>query len=262
MRMWHGTVVVLACTWLLLPQCAKAQGYEWEWSPRQPQHMPTRYVGLEAVAGYALQQSDLLYSELTLPCCSFTGGRGIPFSFALQAEQWIEPWLAITAALGASYQQSWLVAEGDTLPRISPDNVVRMVITEWQLDASVSYLTLSGGARARLFNTHAAVGLQVRGSFALSSKAKLAEKILAPDDFYFQYQGQTTKMRDVDSSTFAQRSSFYVEPVLSLQYDVPLSTGYVLTPLMQFSVPLTSLAATGTWRYYSVGFGVRLSRGM
>lgn len=247
---------------ILIPVLCSAQGYEWEWSPRLPAQMPKRYVGIELTGGYAWHSSGIVYSEVSLPCCEFTTGGGIPVGLTIQGEQWVEPWLAITAGLGVMYQKAWLTAAGDTLPRIDANNTVRQVITEWQMDASLTYGVVAVGGRARIGMSHALVGFQIRGLFSLSGAGTLTERILAPDDFYFSYQGTKTKERSVESSNLTQRSAFYLEPALSVQYDLPLKQGYVLTPLVQVTMPITSLSATGDWRYVGLSLGMRLSRGI
>lgn len=242
---------------------AYSQGYEWEWSPRLPVQMPIRYVGVEVDVGYALHHADLLYSEVYLPCCRFTKGTGLNVGAMLYAEQWIKPTLAIHATAGLTYQTVGLTAGGDTLPRVGPDDVVRLVLTEWRLSIPTTYLTIGGGARMRLFGTHVSVGAQLQGSFLVGNNgATLTEHVVSPSDYYFIVQGRQTKDRPADSTTFAQRTSFVLEPALSVQYDLPMNRGLVLTPLLRVSMPITSLSSVSNWRYYGLTIGVRLSRGL
>lgn len=254
---------MVACLIAITCGTSYGQGYGWEWSPRLPLAMPIRYVGVEVSAGLALHQADLLYSEQYLPCCTFSKGTGVPISAMLYAEEWTKPWLALSVSAGLSYQSVTLFAPGDTLPQIGPDDLVRTVVTEWQLQTSMTYISLAAGARARLFGSHATVGVQVRGHVSAgSSNAVLSERVLQPSDYFFNVQGRQVKERTVDSTNFGQRSSFYLEPALSVQYDVPLTIGYVLTPLLQVAMPLTSLSTASDWKYYSLMLGVRLSKGL
>ena len=254
---------MVVCCIAITCSTAYSQGYNWEWSPRLPLAMPIRYVGVEVSAGFALHKADLLYSEQYLPCCTLSKGTGVPVATMLYAEEWTKPWLAFTVSAGISYQSVNLSAPGDTLPQIGPDDVVRTVVTEWQLQTSMTYISLATGARARLFGSHATVGFQLRGNLSAgSSNAVLSEHILQPSDYFFNVQGRQVKERTVDSTNFGQRSSFYLEPTFSIQYDVPLTIGYVLTPLVQVAMPLTSLSTASDWRYYSLMLGVRLSKGL
>jgi hypothetical protein len=160
----------------------------------------------------------------------------------------------VGGGLGLLYHSTALVTGGDTLPvRDRPDPV----ITEWQLDAQLTYLTIELNTRYRLFGMLSG-GLGLRGHLLTSTKATATERIVSPADFYFQ---GGTKERTSSSSPVENAATFVLEPAVTIQWDFLLARGLLLSPNIQVSKPLTSLSANQDWSYWQVSAGLRLSRG-
>lgn len=251
MKWW--TLLVIAVT---AATGLSAQGYAWEWSPRAPRTMPTLFGGVEIATGYAMHTGTLPYVEDLVPCCTFEEGTGIPVRFAVFLEDWIAPSTALTYGGGVTIQNSSFTSTAQALP----DSGGRQIITEYLFDASMTYLQLQGGIRQRLFG-YVSVGLELRGLISVASSYELTERVVAPDDFFFS-TNPPSKEITLTPTVVDQASVFVLEPAVSLQYDIPLGIGMVLSPMVQFSVPVMSLANNVSWRFLSVTGGVRLSRGL
>ncbi len=251
--------LAILCLLLAIAADGKGQGYAWEFSPRFPMFMPTRFVGIEVSGSYAFHSASVLYVEDLLPCCTFKDGTGVPLRIVVTGEQWLNANLAVGAGLGVQLQSAVLTAPGDTLPVID-GNTVELMITEWELATSVTYASIEANSRLRLFTSALSVGVGLRGHIRITSQAQVIERIIQPEDAFFQ--DSQSNERVSATADFDQSALFVLEPALSLQYDVPLSTGLVLSPSILVSKPLTSLSSQQDWSYLALGFGVRISRGL
>lgn len=242
---------------LLSLSTAYGQGYEWEWSPRAPLSMPTRYVGVEVAGQYALHTGSLEYFEELIPCCDFTSGTGVPLRLTIIAEQWVKPSLSVQAGIGVMFQGSSFTAPGDTLPRADQPPIV----TEYAMETSITSLTLQGGVRQRLFDTFLSIGLDLRGLITVGSSQSLEDRVVSPDDYMFT-TNPPSRVRDLSGAqVISDVTVFVFEPSVVLQYDIALARGSVLSPSVNVSMPFGSLSTSQSWSYVAVGIGMRLSRG-
>lgn len=244
---------------LVATSASLAQGYGWEGSPRFPDVMPSTFVSVELTGGYASHTADVLYSEYLLPCCTFTTGSGLPVRIGVSAEKWITPALSVGIGAGLLFQPATLYANGDTLPRRGPDDAVRMLITEYVLTTSSTYAALELGTRIRLYKTPLSAGAAVRGNILISSTATLAERIIEPANETFP--GTGTSERTIETGEFARRAPIFVEAVVSTMYDLELGRGTVITPMVQFSLAVSSVSTADPWNFFSMSVGLRFSRG-
>jgi hypothetical protein len=239
------------------PLRCEAQGYDWEYDPRFPQSMPTRFIGLEFAAQYAMHTGDLAYFEQLVPCCTFSDGTGFPLRLSAVAEQWVTPTLSVQAGLGVAYQSAEFVSDQQQAP--FDDGTV--LVTEYVLQTSITALSLSGGVRQRLFDSFFSVGLDLRGNVTIGSAQTLQERVVSPSDFTFTTNPPTQVYDLSGTMVIPDVAAFVLEPALSFQYDIALARGSVLSPSVNVSMPLNSLATGQSWGYLAVGLGVRLSRG-
>jgi len=235
---------------------ASGQGYEWEWSPRSPRTMPTRFVGVEASMTYAQHSGSLTYYEDIIPCCEFSSGTSLPLAFSIYGEQWVAPKTAVRLSLGAVFQTATFTVRPDLVPSTTHGEIQY----EYQFDATFSQIALAVGARQRLIS-FLSLGLDVKGLFAVNNTSTLTDRVISPDDYFFS-TNPPSKEKELVGVTVTDLAAFVLEPVLSLQYDFALSTGLVLSPSVHVSMPLTSLSTDQSWRYLGLGAGLRLSRGL
>ena len=249
-------IPVICLAFGICPSALLSQGFDWSWSPRAPRSMPTLFAGIEIGAGYSQHTSDVTYAQNFITCCQFDGGSSMPMHIAVISEKWIGAQTAIHGGAGFSYSQSSFTTPGDTLPT---DDYT--VLTEWDYHAGLTYGTIEVGIRQRLFKSFFSAGLTLRGQILVSSSERLVERVVSPDEYYFD-GSPPTKEYEYTSLPVTAFSSFVFEPTLSFQYDISLGTGYYIAPSLNLSVPVTSISTDATWRYLWAGFGIRLLRGL
>ena len=198
--------------------------------------------------------SDLIYAEELIPCCELESGTGLPLRLGLIGEQWVTPKLAVQAAVGVTFQSSSFTA----LSEVFPTTEFGDVQTEYQWDMSYTQIMLSVGARQRLIS-FLSLGVDLRGLILAGRSESLTERIVRGDGYQFFPPAQEIVFDDLEVT---QMSAFVLEPSVSLQYDIALGLGTVLSPSVNLSMPLNSLSTEGSWRYLGLGVGVRLSRGL
>lgn len=233
-----------------------AQGFAWEWPPRSPKTMPTKFIGIEAGTGYVQNAADVNYSQNLIVCCTFTSGSGVPLRILVIGESWVAAKTAVSAGFGFTMSNSSFAAPGDTLPWKSTQ-----AITEYAYDVTLSYITIEGGVRQRLFESYGSIGVFVRGQILASASESLFDKVISPDEYYFN-GNPPTKEREITSNLQTSFSPFVLEAAITLQYDVPMGMGYYLAPSLTFAVPVTSVMSDATWRFLWTGFGFKLMRGI
>ncbi len=247
-------VLLVCCRFL-----AMAQGYPWEGSLREPMTIPRTYIGLEASASYAMYQADLTYIETSLgiTCCTYNSGSGIPFAVSLVGEQWMTSHVKLSAGAGVSVIGASFTAPTEPVP-LSNGQILR---TEYVLDGSLTYASAFGAVSVRLGATHVLATAGMRLHAYMRGALTQRERVLAPEGAMFNGQQPTTEI--VLAQAFLDNAApFVVEPFLQLGYDLPLSYGIVLQPSMTLGLPLTSLTTVDNWRMRSLGFGLRLVKGL
>lgn len=243
---------------LIATSCAVwSQGFDWQWSPRSPMTMPTRYVGVELGGGVSLHQATLPYIEDLVPCCSFSSGTGVPLRIAVFVEDWWKPSTAVALSGGVTMHQSQFTAQAEPLP----DSGGREIVTEYLFDATLTYLTVGGGIRQRLFKSFLSVGVDLRASVNVAQSYQLLERVVSPDD-YFLKTNPPSKEQSWEPTVVDRAAVLVLEPSVTVQYDIALGMGLVISPLVQVGVPIFDLAPDASWRYVAVTGGVRLSRGL
>ena len=249
-------LVVILALWAAVSELP-AQGYDWEWSPRAPRSMQTRFASVELTGGYAIHQGDLTYLEDQIVCCDFTDGTGLPFRLSVLIEDWFQPSTSFTYGGGVTFQSTSFTSDVQVIPRSDAEPIQR----RYQFDASLTYLHLQGGIRQRLFRSGLAVGVELRGLINVAASYTLLDQVVAPDDFTFT-TNPPSRERTLTEDVIENTAVFVLEPALSVRYDIPLGIGMVLSPVVQFSVPVLSLAGDASWRYAAVWAGVQLSTGL
>ena len=204
-----------------------------------------------------MHQGDLTYLEDQIVCCDFTEGTGLPFRLSILIEDWFQPNTSFTYGGGVTFQSTSFTSEIEVIPRVDDEPIQR----RYQFDASLTYLHLQGGLRQRLFSSGLAVGLDLRGLINVAASYTLVDQVVAPDDYTFT-TNPPSRERTLTEDVIENTAVFVLEPAVSLRYDIPLGVGMVLSPMVQFSVPVLSLAGDASWRYAAVSGGVQLSTGL
>lgn len=249
MRSWTIIVVLLAiCSELA------AQGFDWQPSLRRPYVAPTSFIGLEAAIGLAGHSGSLPYLEadITDPCCSFERGSGVPIRFGLAAEFWVHPTRAVGIEMGLLTHSAAFTAPEQSLVRAGNDPLV----TRYELSVVTSHITIGASVRQRLGSSMFVAAAGMRGGVLLSANMTNREVVVGAGTFA---SGKTVE--DLPTSGIADASGLFLEPYVSLGYDLPLSTGYYLQPSIMIGYTATSLSSLHPWHATTVGLGLRMMKG-
>ncbi len=252
------TALIVTTTWLTVD--GTAQGFDWEWTPRSPLTMPNTYIGLEAVTGSTAYNGRLNYiEELSgFQCCSFSNGTGMPFRFSVAGETWVTPGIALLGNVGITTLSSQFKQRAKPVPRSDGSEVV----TEYVFDNSLRYITLSAGSRVKLFSTHFSVGGLIRLHANIGNTASLIERVVSPSDYLFDTNPPSREYTHAPNAKLADVAGLLVEPTVFVSYDIGLSKGMYLQPMVLLSTQLNSVSSVYSWRFADIGVGLRFMKGL
>lgn len=242
--------------WLLslmaLPLVVQAQGFDWQYSVRQPATPPSTFVGFEVGYGASIHSGGLEYVE-RVPCCRFSAGDGTPMWIGAIVETWQRGDMALWASVGYSIGTAVFHSSEQSFPLFDG----RILRTRYSYATTLGSMTLQGGVRYRPFASNLNVGAALRLGTLLHSSSELFEEVLSPDDYLFATNPPTRRHRVPSGSGVASASPFRASVALSGGYDISLTRGIYVSPMIVVGVPLTATASDADWRTYDLGFAVR-----
>lgn len=249
MRTWAIIIVMLTLSCNLA-----AQGFDWQPSLRRPYQAPTSFIGLDAAIGLAGHSGSLPYLEADIanPCCSYERGSGVPIRLGLAAEFWIAPTRAVGIEVGLLTQSAAFAAPEQSLVRAGQDPLV----SRYELSVVTSHITIGASLRQRLGASMFIAAAGLRGGVLLSASMTNREVIVGAGTF-----ASGTTIENLPTSGIADASGVFLEPYVSLGYDLPLSTGYYLQPSVMIGYTATSLSSLHPWHATTVGLGLRVMKG-
>jgi hypothetical protein len=240
----------------------RAQGFDWQYSARYPTSSQTQFIGASLSAGYALHQGSLPYIEQdleqALACCTYERGTGIPLAFGITYEQWLPSDLAVYGVVGYRMMTASMTAP-PTEPEPLSDG--RLLVTQYEYDATLHYLDLTGGIRYRFDGTHFTIGAGLRLQALAGSSATHVHRVLSPSDYSFT-TNPPSREKEIPTTGVSDAAGFVAVPFLSVGYDISIMRGVYLSPLITVGLPLMSTAATATWQTTDVGLMIRLYRAL
>jgi hypothetical protein len=249
MRIWAIIVMMLSLSCELT-----AQGFDWQPSLRRPYEAPTSFIGLDAGIGLAGHRGTLPYLEADIadPCCLYERGSGVPIRLGLAAEFWIAPTRAVGIEVGLLTQSAAFAAPVQSLARAGMDPLV----SRYELDVVTSHVTIGASLRERLGSSMFIAAAGLRGGVLLSASMTNREVIVGAGRFA---SGNTAE--NLPTAGIADASGVFLEPYLSLGYDLLLSTGYYVQPSVMIGYTATSLSTLHPWHATTVGLGLRVMKG-
>ncbi|MBU3698708.1 MAG: hypothetical protein FGM33_01675 [Candidatus Kapabacteria bacterium] len=233
-----------------------AQGFDWQPSPRRPYKAPRNFIGLELGIGRGSHTGSLPYLEVDVPnaCCTYESGTSLPMRIALVGESWIAPTRALGFDLSLQLQSVSFAAAQQELPRVGRGPLV----TRYELDVKTSYLAIGASVRQRLGSSMVVASAGVRSAFLLSASMTNREVVIGPAEDTFA-DGQ--RVLTLPTEGLADAASVFIEPNVSIGYDLPLSVGTYIEPSVNFGYSLSTLSSSHSWKYFWFGLGVRLMKG-
>lgn len=235
-----------------------AQGFDWQYSARNPTESPRRFLGAVVSAGYATHQGSLPYLErdLSIPCCTYENGSGLPLGFGLTFEQWLPNNIAAYGAVGYRLLTASFVAPST---QSEPMFDGRTLVTQYEYGSTLHYLDISGGTRYRLPSTHFSLGVGVRVQVLVGSAATHTHRVISPSDFYFT-ENPPSQVKEFRFVNVADAAPLVIAPYLTVGYDISLANGMYLSPLATVGIPVMSTASNATWNTTDIGILIRILR--
>jgi len=248
---------------LLISQSAvRAQGFNWQYSSRLPFNYPYVFAGLTGNTAYSLHYAALNLSEGSGNCCQFSSGNGHAYSIGLKAEYWQTGVLAINLQLSYNSNSGIFTADGESMPFTVFDNQGKIVghdtvSFENEMSVALNYITITPGAKRRLFGTHLFAGVAVELGYLITHSAEQKERVVSPS-FYKYNDG--SQVRTLGSHNIADISGFKFTPKVMLGYDLPVGIGIYISPLVSVGFPLHSISTDGSWKMWNFTFGISILR--
>lgn len=253
-------LMLIAAVTLISAQHLRSQGFDWQYSARYPTTSPTSFIGASLSAGYALHQGSLPYLEqdINIPCCTYDQGSGLPLGFGITYEQWLPSDLAIYGVMGYRMLTASMTAPPTEAEPLSDG---RLLVTQYEYDATMHYLDMTGGIRYRFDGTHLTIGAGLRLQALAGSSATHRHRVLSPSDYRFTTNPPSTVV-DIPVTGVSDAAGFLAVPFLSVGYDISVMRGVYISPLFTIGLPLMSTAATATWQTTEMGMMLRLYRAL
>lgn len=240
---------------LAMPLVMTAQGFDWQYSVRQPVNPPTTFYGAEATYGRSLHGGGFQYLE-RVPCCSFEDGQGSNYSLSVMLESWERGDLAVWGGLGYRNVAGLFASDVQRFPLSDG----RTVQTQYEYSTSLSYIVLQGGVRFRPFASNVNIGAGLRLSTLLGASGSIEEVVLSPEDYFFTTNPPSRRHQMGSVNTVASISAFNAAFLLSGGYDIAIARGMYLSPQIVFGIPLTNTASDVQWRTADVSVSIRYLR--
>ncbi len=243
---------LLAACLFAVPLLVKSQGFDWQYSVRQPSAPPTTFLGFEAGYGRAMHSGGLEYVE-QVPCCQFAAGEGVPMWLSAVVETWQRGDVALWAGVGYGNVTATFASDVQEFPLYDG----RTLRTEYAYNTAMGYLSLQGGLRFRPLASNVTIGAALRLGTLIHSSSTLEEVVLSPSDYQFTTNPPSQRHLVDAGRTVASASAFLASVALTGGYDISLARGMYVTPTIVVGLPLTTTAANADWRTFDVSFALR-----
>lgn len=251
-----NSVLIIALLAVIAGQPLRAQGFDWQPTPRRPYTAPTSFVGLDVGIGRSAHSSSLPYLEKDIAgaCCTYEQGNGSSFRIGLAGERWIAPTMAVGLEFGFESHSAKFLAPEQSLPRSGRNPLV----SRYELDVQVNYLGIGALLRQRLWSSMAVASVGIRGGILLGATMTNREVVVGPVAETFS-SGRREEI--LPTAGLDDASAVVLRPFLSIGYDLPLMTGYYVQPALSIGYTLNSISSLHRWHAATIGIGLRLMKG-
>lgn len=230
-----------------------SQGFDWQYSPRLPYTIPTKFIGLSVNYGIIENRGNFGFMEDFIECCNYQSGQGKSQEISLNGEYWFKGDLAYIASIGFVSVKSDF-STTITVPRSDGKNDYFSVY-KYTLDESRNKLILKFGAKYRILNSHFSVGASSNFQLYLSNTATHKEKILAPNSETFI---DGTNERIIQNGILSNYNKLLFSPELFLNYDLSVIRGYYTSLKVGVDFPVFSVIEKEDWREWKFTLNIGL----
>ncbi len=236
------TILILSSVQLL------SQGFDWQYSIRFPSNSPKFFVGASSSKIFSTGTSDISFSELYIPCCSFSSPVSDGFSFGLNAEYWLNSGVeAISLSMNFRKNNFNLKATPDPV-FYKNDTLYTEIIN----DNIINYFDVSGLYKYRINNSHFSLSAGIMLNILLSNYYKVRENVISLDDTF--NNGETS--REIINGSTNDLSKIIISPIIRVNYDLSIVNSIYSTFYADFGVNLNSMIKDDSWRNYQFSIGI------
>ncbi len=230
-----------------------SQGFDWQYSPRLPYTIPTKFIGLSVNYGIIENRGNFGFLEDFIECCNYQAGAGKSQEISLSGEYWYKGDMALISSVGFVALKSNF-STTIMVPRSDGRNDY---ISEYKytLDESRNKLILKFGAKYRIFNSHFSIGATGNLHLYVSSTATHKEKILAPSNETFI---DGSKERIIQNGILSNYNKLLFSPELFVNYDVSIIRGYYSSIKIGIDFPIFSIIEKEDWREWKFNLSIGL----
>jgi hypothetical protein len=250
-----------------------AQGFDWQYSSREPTSFPRMFLGVVGSFGASTHYGSIPNlqkqgGDTCFVCGTFQNGTGTGFSVGVQGEYWLADgdW-AIVSSLRFERADSRFSYETDNGPwRPTPTTPPRALITATSLTNNTRHLRLDLGAKVKFFPSPIIAALSLQGAYLLGSQSLQFERKVSPAEHPFE--------RTPDQISALEFRRANLGAMFALGADVPLARGLYAVPSVFVSVPLLSASVSPTgasgaasalpasnWRWWHYGIQIAVLYG-
>jgi hypothetical protein len=236
------------------------QGFNWQYSAREPTSYPRLFIGITGSGALSqhfgqLQFAEKLGGDTCIICADYTQGRGTAWSLGIHTEYWLESGdIALYGSVRYDYARARFAFERDNGPwRGAPNRAPQQLITEWSLETEARSVLLDVGVKWKMFPLPIFAVGGVQGGYGIFFTSQQQERKISPAEHPFE--------RQIIEGIFPQFQPIIIAGKLAFGADVPLANGLYASPAVFGAIALTNAARVGQWHWLHYGIQISLVYG-
>ncbi|MGA2295916.1 MAG: hypothetical protein ABSG15_00025 [FCB group bacterium] len=241
---------------LILSLNAYSQGFDWQYSARMPSDSPTMFIGITGEFNYQIHSGSFNFLEQQVTCVQFNNGKGYGYSAGISGEYWNTGVFAIFGNIIYSN------VPGKFAQTVSIQKVNYDLISEYDYNSNISYASLEGGLKWRLFESHLYIGCSLQFAVLVSNKEDCIEKIIGPDNAPPFNTNPPSYQRVISDGGISDQNPFNIIPKIRIGYDLPIGLGMYASPSIIAGFSILPIAKDSQWRRFPVSFGITFYKGI
>ena len=249
-------VLLILALYICLALDVKAQGFNWQYSSRMPSASPDDFLGINLYGGADQISGDFRFSEGMSYCDRYGNGSGISMGLGVNYEKWFRADMAYVVS-GRWQRHTGEFSKESSVER----DIDYILVTEYRLETSTDYLSLDGGIKYRLFETHFHVGGGLGMSYLLANTNDLKEVVISPRDKFIFANGSHERI--MGEGSISDYHQFYMELYISVGYDLNMGLGKYMVPGLRIGLPVfMDNIKSDQWRRYSLALSISVYFGL
>ncbi|MCX7930226.1 MAG: hypothetical protein N2663_05845 [Chlorobi bacterium] len=210
-----------------------SQGFDWVPTYMLPFRIPTMYGNVALSAAYAAVDDRRIISDGQTVCATFGAGQGFYTTAAVGGEWWMLP----DAALTANIHVGWLGAEHTATGTVLPLVTGQTLRTEYVLSTSRIITGVQVAVKKRLFSRYGWASLGMGAVVFHWPSVRQYEQVVEPS--WYMFSTIPPSRRVLIASSDGVGTTLQAMVVVAIGYDIPLRTGWYISPALEIAVPVT-----------------------